>query len=70
MEVDFCQVALERILHHIKKWDQMDRLLDQLARKLTLLAQIKNWSMVKEVGQVLIMLQDQSLHKIKSLQQK
>jgi len=70
MEVDFCLEALERIRHHIKKWVQTDKLQDLLVHKHILQVQIKNWSMVKEVVQGLIMPQAQFLHKIKNLRPK
>lgn len=42
MEVDFYLVVLEKIQHHIKKWEQMDKPQDLLAHKHILQDQIKN----------------------------
>lgn len=70
MEVDFYLEDLERILHHIKKWAQMDKLQDLLAHKHIQQDQIKSWFMVKEAEQELIMPLAQSHHKTKNLQPK
>ena len=74
MEVGFYPGGQERILHHIKKEELMDKLPARLDHKLTLMDQIRNWFMGKEVEQqsIKIMLLDQFLHKIiiQSQQQK
>ena len=51
MEVGFFPGGQERILHHIKKEELMDKLPARLDHKLTLMDQIRNWFMGKEVEQ-------------------
>jgi ribosomal protein L16 Arg81 hydroxylase len=66
MEVGFYPGGQERILHHIKKEELMDKLQALLDHKLIQMDQIRNWFMEKEVEQqsIRIMLLDQYLHKI------